>query len=48
MQDDANETFNETFSVDKLKQLAFSMLMKLKSTDAVPFSAHEHVISSRM
>ena len=34
--------YMETFNVAKLKQLAFSMIMSLKSSAAVPFSAIEN------
>ena len=39
------ENYAENFSIDNLKQLALSMIMKLKSTAAVSYTAIEHVIS---
>ena len=42
--EEEEENYVETFSIHNLKQLALSMIMKLKSTAAVPFTAIEHVI----
>ncbi|CAB4034289.1 Hypothetical predicted protein [Paramuricea clavata] len=42
--EEEEENYAETFSIDNLKQLALSMIMKLKSTAAVPFTVIEHVI----
>lgn len=43
-QDEEEENYAETFSIDNLKQLALSMIMKLKSTAAVSYTAIEHVM----
>ena len=42
--DEEESNYMETFSVANLKQLAFSMIMSLKSSAAVPFSAIENVM----
>ncbi len=42
--DEDESHYLETFSVANLKKLAFSMIMRLKSSAAVPFSAIENVM----
>ena len=41
----AENQYYQNFGLDTLKKLAFSMIIKLKSTSSVPFSAIKSVIN---